>query len=414
MSDSSDRILRIRRLIGPAVLLPWPTGSKGDRRKWGHLQLTNMDETAYRDKLQKAGNIGVVLGKVSNGLVTIDLDQNSYVDIFVAANPLLSETLRTRGRRGCNIWLRCGCEYPRSRKIKNELGAEIGEWRADGNQTIISGTHPYGMPYRFVVEQPVTTISYDAITWPKGILPPCTTSAATESKRVRRVRENEVVGGGLDSVVSSVIEGISIGDLVSQLAPKDFGQNNDSVFKLARLIISYESAIGRSATDAERDFFFDRWALVSRQFWRHSRDEYYAEFLEACIYARVGLDQDPIEVAMSRAKAAPLPDVPGFRDERIRLLAAICQELNRIMPGSPFFLPTRKLGALLGAHWTIVARWLRAFEFKGIVHLATGEVRIRGGTRSPRYCYGPREPGLPAQQFIAKESQLLNAAPVIQ
>jgi hypothetical protein len=34
-----SRTSRILALVGPAVLLPWSTGSKGDRRKWKHLQL---------------------------------------------------------------------------------------------------------------------------------------------------------------------------------------------------------------------------------------------------------------------------------------------------------------------------------------------------------------------------------------
>ena len=59
---ANNRIAHILALIGPAVLLPWPARSKGDRRKWGHLQLTDMAETGYLAKLETAGNIGVVLG----------------------------------------------------------------------------------------------------------------------------------------------------------------------------------------------------------------------------------------------------------------------------------------------------------------------------------------------------------------
>jgi len=56
---------------------------------------------------------------------------------------------------------------------------------------------------------------------------------------------------------------------------------------------------------------------------------------------------------------------------------------------NPFYVPIRKLGEILGAHWTQVARWLRALEVLGIICLACGEIRRRGGTRSPRYHYGP-------------------------
>jgi len=380
---TSNRISHIRELLGSAVLLPWPSGSKGNRKKWKHLQLTDMNED-YFAKLEKAWNIGVALGAVSDGLVTIDIDDDSHVEPFLEANPPVRHTLRTAGQRGCNIWLRCTTNYPRSCKLRNQSEEEIGEWRADGNQTIIAGTHPTGVPYRFLVEKPVITTNYEAIIWPDVILPP----DATESKRVRRVRregEKEVVsisGGCLQ------IEGFFNGtDLIAQVAPTDYHQNNPSLFKLARLIKSYQNAIGRVATEEELEAVFDRWCLLARRFWRPglTRDDYYAEFLQACNYARIGLDENPIELAVSRAKAAPLPQVQGFTDERIRLLVTICRELQQITGANPFFLPTRRIGEILGVHYTRVARWLRALEFLQIIHLAPGEVRRRGGNRSPRY-----------------------------
>jgi len=383
---ASDRISHILTLVGPALLLPWPTKSKGGQRKWKHLQLNDMAEPSHLAKLAKAGNIGVALGTVSNGLVTIDLDQDGYVETFLAANPLLTNTLQTRGSRGCNIWIRCSHGFPPSQKLKNSSGEEIGEWRANGNQTIIAGTHPEGMPYQFVLDEAVITIRYEAIIWPKPILPP----HATESNRVRGIGENKVVS--ISIAGSGLIQAFRTGDLIAQVAPTDYHQNNGSLFKLARLVRSCETAIGRLATEEELEFVFDRWCLLARGFWRpgHIRDDYYAEFLNAYSYARVGLDKDPVEVAFSRAKAGPLPEVRGFRDERVRLVAAICREMQRIMGDSPFFLPTRKLGDLVGAHHTCVANWLRAFEVLGIIHLAPGEVRRRGGTRSPRYYHGKR------------------------
>jgi hypothetical protein len=265
----------------------------------------------------------------------------------------------------------------------DQSGNEVGEWRADGNQTIIAGTHPDGMPYRFVVEKPVITIDYHEIVWPDVIRPP----NATESQRAKGVRESKVVSVGGCCLQ---IQAFCSVDLIAQVAPTDYRQNNDSLFRLARLLKSYEDAIGRLPTEQERLFVFDRWCLVSRPFWRHSRDEYYAEFLDACHYARIGLDQNPVELAVSHARSAPLPEVVGFTDERIRLLVAICRQMQQITGTNSFFLPTRKLGEILDAHWTQVGRWLRILEKPlEIIHLAPGEVRRRGGNQSPRYHYGP-------------------------
>ena len=187
-----DRVSHVRELLDPAVLLRWPSGSKGGPRKWKHLRLPDMTE-GYLAKLGKNCNIGVALGQVSNGLVTIDLDDDTYVNAFLAANPMLADTLRTRGSRGCNIWLRCSGSYPPCCKLKDLSAKEVGEWRGDGCQTIVSGMHPDGLPYRLVVEKPVITVSYDQIIWPPGCLVP---PDATESKRSRRARSRSYCACG--------------------------------------------------------------------------------------------------------------------------------------------------------------------------------------------------------------------------
>jgi len=385
IDPASKRISQILSLLGSALLLPWPAKCKGGPKKWKYLQLTDMNAPSHLAELESAGNIGVALGRASNGLVTVDFDNEDYVEAFLEVNPLLRTTLRTTAQRGCNIWLRCTTDYPRSCKLRNRSGDEIGEWRADGNQTIIAGTHPDGVPYRFVVESPAIAIDYSEIVWPDIILAP----DATESQRAKGVRETKVVSVG---VCGLQIQAFCSVDLITQVAPTAYRQNNTSLFKLARLIKSYEYAIGRPVSEVELESVFDRWCLMARQFWRHSRDDYYAEFLEAYGYARMGLDEDPIELAVSRAKAAPLPQVRGFTDERIRLLVAVCRETQQITGANPFFLPTRKLGEILGAHYTQIARWLRALEVLRIIHLAPGEVRRRGGSRSPRYHFAGRMP----------------------
>jgi hypothetical protein len=264
-----------------------------------------------------------------------------------------------------------------------------------------------------VIEKPVITIDYHEIVWPDVIRPP----NATESQRARGVRETKVVSVGCCSLQ---IQAFCSGDLIARIAPTGYRQNNTSLFKLARLLKSYEDAIGRLPTEQERLLVFDCWCFVARPFWRHSRDEYYAEFLDACHYARIGLDQNPIELAVSRARSSPLPQVRGFTDERIRLLVAICREMQQITGVNPFFLPTRKVAEILGAHCTEAARWLRILEKPlQVIHLAPGEVRRRGGSRSPRYHYGPptrNTVGLPptvkAAQATPMQSPLLNGAQI--
>src|SRR5690242_9646844 len=103
---SSDPVKELRDLLGHDVLLlPWPRGSKGGKRKWGHLTIAAMSDPAYLEELQ-LGNIGVALGQKSGGICTIDIDADDQVEPFLAANPRLASTLRTHAWRGCNLWIR--------------------------------------------------------------------------------------------------------------------------------------------------------------------------------------------------------------------------------------------------------------------------------------------------------------------
>jgi hypothetical protein len=189
-ATTDNKVAHLLKLLGPAVLLAWPSRSKGGRRKWKHIQLTDMNGDSYLADLEGTGNIGVALGKVSNGLITIDLDSNDHVPPLLRLNSALAGTLRTAASRGCNIWLRCETEYPPSCKLFDQRGKPIGEWRADGNQTIVSGIHPDGWPYRFVVEAPVIALAYTDIVWPDSFkAPSCQSSLQSQQEAVNRVTE---------------------------------------------------------------------------------------------------------------------------------------------------------------------------------------------------------------------------------
>ena len=96
-----------------------------------------MKDSPYLESLVGM-NLGVLLGKPSDRLCTIDLDNDSDVEPFLDANPRLRDTTRTKRVRGCNSWVRIVGDYPPNTVLKVD-GKILGEWRADGNQTIIYG-----------------------------------------------------------------------------------------------------------------------------------------------------------------------------------------------------------------------------------------------------------------------------------
>lgn len=160
---------KIVSLIGPAVLLNVRSRTKAPTAKnWPNLAISDMTP-GYLASL--TDNIGVSLGTVSNGLYTIDCDEASYFDAFLAVNPILENTHQSHGARGGNFWIRCEGEVPKSGKLKDVGNQGVGEWRGDGNQTISFGTHPSGVAYRNN-DKPVITVRFEDLVWPDNwVLP---------------------------------------------------------------------------------------------------------------------------------------------------------------------------------------------------------------------------------------------------
>jgi bifunctional DNA primase/polymerase-like protein len=158
------------------VFLPLPKGSKQPLiRKWQNITFTDTQKPAYQQALEacvaRGGNIGVLLGPASDGLVSVDLDRDELVDPFIALCPKLASTTRSRGKRGCNFFLRikAGTPYPNSQSsyaLRDADGNKCGEWRCGGGQkgaqTVIFGVHPDGPLYQIQIENPPVELVFDA------------------------------------------------------------------------------------------------------------------------------------------------------------------------------------------------------------------------------------------------------------
>ena len=170
--QGANQVQRLKRLLGnDAVLLPLPLGSKRPDASSTGWQKTTIDDTLtpeYQARLE-AGNIAVLVGDPSNGICSIDIDVDEHVQPFLDINPMLAGTLRSKGRRGCNIWVQMIDDYPRASALKTRDGGAWGEWRSTGNQTTIHGKHPDGMDYRLEVEAKPIRIHFADIVWPDSL-----------------------------------------------------------------------------------------------------------------------------------------------------------------------------------------------------------------------------------------------------
>ena len=98
---NSDPVKRLQELIGQdVVLLPvWEKRKSPRIPKWTELTRKDMECTKHLHLL-RCSNIGVLLGKASGGLCSIDIDSDELVGEFLDANPLLKQTLQSKGQRG--------------------------------------------------------------------------------------------------------------------------------------------------------------------------------------------------------------------------------------------------------------------------------------------------------------------------
>jgi putative DNA primase/helicase len=154
--------------MNQAALIPIPKGHKGPRIS-GWQNKTYKDMTPeYLAQFDADINIGVVLGKASNNLVSIDADTDDGLKEFQSLNPSISASYTTKGSRGGNIWFRIQDTYPQSCKITTLDGKPWGEFRADGMQTVIHGTHPTGIKYTWNGNPPLTA-NFSEINFPAGL-----------------------------------------------------------------------------------------------------------------------------------------------------------------------------------------------------------------------------------------------------
>lgn len=166
-NNDAQTVGDLRALLGPeAILLPVAWGTKIPRLKgWQTHTHAIMEDPAYLASLE-GSNIGVLLGEASQGICTIDIDDDQAAVDFERLNPHLSATLQTRGARGCNYWLKIIGSFPKAAMLSTTDGTAWGEFRANGNQTIIFGRHPDGMDYEILEKAHPMEIAFDEIVWP--------------------------------------------------------------------------------------------------------------------------------------------------------------------------------------------------------------------------------------------------------
>jgi hypothetical protein len=380
-----------RELLGHDVLLlAWPTRSKGTPRKWGHLTIAEMAKPDHLAKLER-GNIGVVLGAKSGNLVALDADTEELVELILAVNPFLADTLQTRGNRGRVFWLRMAGDYPaKTVKLKTKTSGDAGEWRAGTNtQSIIHGIHPdTGKPYQVLNKVKPLMVVFSSIVWPKKIANPpelgnqinfTATEDTEDTEDTKDTDEtNEVLATG-----RSILSVEDVLRLATPIAPH---QNYHLAMVMGRGVKALEARAGKLFTPEQHRKLHNQWLKLAAQFLRpdQTKDDYFMEYLNAYKLAKFPLGQVALTEALKIAKKKPIPPaaLEWTENPDVRLLAALCRELQIIHGKEPFFLSGRMVQKIF-KHETHAtgAKWLRSFCVMDVLD----EVKKGSGISASRY-----------------------------
>jgi len=157
----------------------WQAGKAG--KEWQKTTFAQTQTEAYQ-RLLANNSIGVLLGPASGRLADLDLDTFPAVDLFVAANPWVKDTIQSAGQRGRHYFFRLDGDgdYPAAQAVYTiklaKTGEKVGEWRVGGSglgaQTLIAGEHKNSTPqkridYKILEENQPLVIVPGQIKWPK-------------------------------------------------------------------------------------------------------------------------------------------------------------------------------------------------------------------------------------------------------
>jgi hypothetical protein len=165
------------------VLLYIPANTKGPKIPgWQQLTYEQTLEPEYQRRLESYPNTGVQLG-LNGAPVTIDLDTEAGHVTFLNDNPPFSQTLCTAGGpEGSQFWfyaigdrphkvcrISCKANSPLAVGARNDPDENglvtIGEFRAEGGQSVIRGLHTSESYYRWRQAFPPFQFNLKDIVW---------------------------------------------------------------------------------------------------------------------------------------------------------------------------------------------------------------------------------------------------------
>jgi hypothetical protein len=381
------------------------------RGKWKSFQSKQADELQIRKWFANGSrdNMAVILGSVSGGIVCRDFDTMEAYEAWAATHPDWAKTLPTVATsRGRHVY----CRAPPADLLYVDLRRidppENGEYRGDSGHYCLlpPSRHPDGSVYEWLTPPPDGAMPFVADVQAAGLLPIHVTEITEKTECTEKTEDNGGVQKQLEVFVEekaphpancpvlSVTPGNRDPDIdlaILSNIPSGISRRNLGVFELARAL----KAIPRFA-DAPVDTMkphVRRWhniGLEKRVIGTEPFDETWIDFLHAWPKVIFPKGNEPLIAILKRAKSLPSPAVAqNYEGDGLRLLVAICRELQIASGEKPFYLACRTAARLLGLEsengYVKAWRWLSLLVHDGVIdEVERGE---RGKRRASRYRY---------------------------
>ena len=392
-------------------IVPMRLAEKRPAVKWSRYQNKLPGEKSVRRWFANGNHgIAVIFGDVSGGLASRDFDKLDAYQQWAERHPDLAQTLPTVATsRGRHVYCRAtaGCvealrEHLGKQDGTGAIALPDGELRAGvGCYSVLPPSrHPSGANYKWVIELPDGPLpEVDLVR--AGFLDswPCN----GEHRDNREYRDNGRLLRTTDAIntddhqpslhsakcATHCAEACAWSEAIQRAIvdslPTEPGKRYRQVFQLARALKAVPTSADANPNDLRP--FAKRWhELALPVICTLPFEETWIDFLRGWPRVKFPKGAEPLADVVARAMAAAVPDAAKRYEQRpLRLLVAICRELQRTAGNDVFFLSCRTGGRLVGVDHTTANRWLFLLVADGI--LAEVEKGDRAKRRASRYRY---------------------------
>jgi 5S rRNA maturation endonuclease (ribonuclease M5) len=146
-----------------------------------------------------------------------------------------------------------------------------------------------------------------------------------------------------ETSLPSIAHSFELFEIANSLACREKGKGHRQQFQLARYVRRLEMETGRPLNNDELRAVHRHWFSASTALPAEATEaEAFGEFIDRLRKVRIlpGTTGDTLRLAKQRARALPLPEIPGFIDapDSMRKIAALHRELQRATGDVPHFL----------------------------------------------------------------------------